>query len=77
MKYPLDTEVWLWMQAHPDRIGHHTLSLITDEQNELLVSAANGCEIARKLRRGRRDGEIHAGTHQLLATANITAGPRR
>ena len=38
MKYPLDTEVWLWMQAHPDRIGHHTLSLITDEQNKLLLN---------------------------------------
>jgi len=52
VKYLLDTEVWLWMQAHPDRIGHHTLSLITDEQNELLLSAASGWEIARKFRRG-------------------------
>ncbi len=52
MKYLLDTEVWLWMQAHPDRIGHHTLSLITNEQNDLLLSAASGWEIARKFRNG-------------------------
>ncbi len=52
MKYLLDTEVWLWMQAHPDRIGHHTLGIITDEQNDLLLSAASGWEIARKFRNG-------------------------
>jgi PIN domain nuclease of toxin-antitoxin system len=52
VKYLLDTEVWLWMQAHPDRIGHHTRNLITDQQNELLLSAASGWEIARKFRQG-------------------------
>jgi PIN domain nuclease of toxin-antitoxin system len=52
VKYLLDTEVWLWMQAHPDRIGPHTRNLITDEQNELLLSAASSWEIARRFRQG-------------------------
>lgn len=53
MKYLLDTEVWLWMQAHPERIGHNTMNILTDEQNELLLSAASGWEIARKFRSGK------------------------
>jgi len=52
VKYLLDTEVWLWMQAHPERIGRHTLNIITDESTELLLSAASAWEIARKFRRG-------------------------
>ena len=52
MKYLLDTEIWLWMQAHPDRIGRHTTNILKDEQNELLLSAASSWEIARKFRRG-------------------------
>ena len=53
MKYLLDTEVWLWMQAHPERFGHHTLSLLADERNELLLSAASSWEIALKFRKGK------------------------
>jgi PIN domain nuclease of toxin-antitoxin system len=53
VKYLLDTEVWLWMQAHPERIGHNTMNILTDEQNVLLLSAASGWEIARKFRRGK------------------------
>lgn len=52
MKYLLDTEIWLWMQAHPDRIGRHTTNILKDEQNELLLSAASSWEIARKFRWG-------------------------
>jgi len=52
VKYLLDTEVWLWMQAHPDRIGTNTVNILTDEQNDLLLSAASAWEIARKFRRG-------------------------
>jgi PIN domain nuclease of toxin-antitoxin system len=53
VKYLLDTEVWLWMQAQPERIGHNTMNILTDEQNVLLLSAASGWEIARKFRRGK------------------------
>ena len=53
MNYLLDTEVWLWMQAQPERIGPHTLTLLVDEQNDLHLSAASSWEIALKFRKGR------------------------
>lgn len=52
MKYLLDTEVWLWMQAQPERVGHHALTLIADERNQLFLSAASSWEIAIKFRTG-------------------------
>ncbi len=52
MKYLLDTEVWLWIQAQPERIGRHTLTLLADERNELYLSSASAWEIAIKFRRG-------------------------
>ncbi len=53
MKYLLDTEVWLWMQAQPERLGPHTLLLLADERNELVLSSASSWEIAMKFRQGR------------------------
>jgi len=53
VRYLLDTEVWLWMQAQPERLGRHTLTLLADERNQLLLSAASSWEIALKFRTGR------------------------
>lgn len=53
MKYLLDTEVFLWMQAHPDRIGRDTMNILTDDRNELFLSSASAWGIAQKFRRGR------------------------
>ena len=53
MRYLLDTEVWLLMKAQPERLGSHTLSLIADERNQLLLSAMSSLEIAMKYRQGR------------------------
>ena len=53
MRYLLDTEVWLWMQAQPERLGPNTRALIADEENELLLSAVSSWEIALKYRQGR------------------------
>ena len=39
--------------AHPERIGRHTMNLLTDERSDLLLSAASAWEIARKFRRGK------------------------
>ena len=41
------------MQAHPERLGPHTLTLVADERNRLLLSAASSWEIAMKYRQGR------------------------
>lgn len=40
------------MQVHPDRIGRHTLNILTDDHNELFLSSASSIEIAQKFRQG-------------------------
>ncbi|MFV1962844.1 MAG: type II toxin-antitoxin system VapC family toxin [Acidimicrobiia bacterium] len=39
------------MQAQPERIGRHTLTLLADERNELYLSSASAWEIAIKFPR--------------------------
>jgi PIN domain nuclease of toxin-antitoxin system len=50
----LDTQVFLWLLAEPDRLGRHIGSL-EDPNNELLLSAASSWEIAIKIQLGRLD----------------------
>jgi PIN domain nuclease of toxin-antitoxin system len=50
----LDTHVFLWLLAEPDRLGGHIGSL-EDPSNELLLSAASSWEIAIKIQLGRLD----------------------
>jgi PIN domain nuclease of toxin-antitoxin system len=52
-RYLLDTHVWLWMQATPDRLRAQTRHLLEDTTNELLLSAASAWEIAIKHRIGK------------------------
>lgn len=47
MRYLLDTQVFLWMNAAPDRLGDLTVP-IRDVSNELYLSAASSWEIAIK-----------------------------
>lgn len=49
----LDTQVWLWMQAAPERLARGARSLIEDAGNTLLFSAASSWEIAIKHAIGR------------------------
>jgi PIN domain nuclease of toxin-antitoxin system len=52
-RYLLDTHVWLWMQAEPERLRAETRGLVEDTANELLLSAASAWEIAIKYRIGK------------------------
>lgn len=52
MKLLLDTQIFLWLQIEPERLGPH-LKAVEDTHNELLVSAASSWEIAIKYGRGR------------------------
>jgi PIN domain nuclease of toxin-antitoxin system len=52
-RFLLDTHVWLWLQADPDRLRHETRQLVEDTANELLLSAASAWEIAIKYRLGK------------------------
>ena len=51
-KVLLDTHVFLWLLAEPERLGAH-LRLVEDPANSMLLSAASSWEIAIKVRLGR------------------------
>jgi PIN domain nuclease of toxin-antitoxin system len=48
VKILLDTHVWLWLQAEPDRLSEDALRPLGDTTNDLYLSAASGWEIAIK-----------------------------
>lgn len=54
MRLLLDTHVFLWLLAEPERLGNHIASL-QDPRNQLLFSAASSWEIALKAQLGRLD----------------------
>jgi len=49
----LDTQVWLWMLADPQRLSGAARQLVEDTGNTLLLSAASSWEIAIKHALGR------------------------
>jgi PIN domain nuclease of toxin-antitoxin system len=51
-RYLIDTQVWLWMQADPDRLSDETRAIVQDVRNNILFSAASAWEIAIKYRLG-------------------------
>lgn len=52
MKLLLDTQIFLWLQTDPDRLGEH-LRIIEDQRTELLLSAVSSWEIAIKCQLGK------------------------
>lgn len=52
MRLLLDTHVFLWLLAEPERLGRH-LGAVEHPDNELLLSAASSWEIAIKTRLGK------------------------
>ena len=48
MRYLLDTQVWLWMVARPDRLAPSTRDLLARGEHQLFLSAASAWEIAIK-----------------------------
>lgn len=53
MTYILDTHVWLWMLADPERIRADVLDELRAGRTRLLLSAASSWEIAIKWAAGR------------------------
>ena len=53
MTYLLDTHVWLWMLADPDRIRPDLAAELRADRTRLLLSAATSWEIAIKWAVGR------------------------
>ncbi len=48
MRLLLDTQVWLWMLAAPERLSRKSRAVVAAAENELLLSAASAWEIAIK-----------------------------
>jgi PIN domain nuclease of toxin-antitoxin system len=48
VKILLDTQVWLWMLATPERLSKRSRALVVARENELVLSAASAWEIAIK-----------------------------
>ncbi len=53
MRLLLDTHVFLWGIAEPEKLPERVQAALRDETNELLVSAASLWEIALKVRAGK------------------------
>ncbi|MEP7379528.1 MAG: type II toxin-antitoxin system VapC family toxin [Chloroflexota bacterium] len=53
MRYLLDTHVWLWLAARPERIQPDVLAELQRASTQLLFSAATSWEIAIKWTLGR------------------------
>lgn len=53
MKILLDTHCWLWMQVSPEHFSPSTHAVLTDPNNELLLSAASSWEIGIKWALGK------------------------
>jgi PIN domain nuclease of toxin-antitoxin system len=73
----LDTQVWLWMLAAPERLSEPSRALLVSADHELLLSAASAWEIAikyglGKLRLPEPPGELMP---RLMARTGITPLP--
>ena len=55
MKLLLDTHILLWAAGEPDRLSSDARSLIGNQENELLFSAASLWEVSIKRGLGRAD----------------------
>jgi PIN domain nuclease of toxin-antitoxin system len=51
--YLIDTHVWLWLQAAPERLHETLLNQLGDDANTVLLSAASSWEIAIKYSLGK------------------------
>jgi PIN domain nuclease of toxin-antitoxin system len=53
MRVLLDTQVWIWMRNAPARLSAKARRLLTDQRNDLVLSAATPWEIALKVSAGK------------------------
>ena len=49
----LDTHAWIWMTMAPERLSRHARRQVSNEGNELLLSAASAWEISVKWMLGK------------------------
>lgn len=72
MKILLDTQVFLWLQAEPEKLSSRTLALLADPANALHLSAASAWEIAIKFALGKLP--LPSAPHQYVPSRMATSG---
>ncbi|HYN83061.1 MAG TPA: type II toxin-antitoxin system VapC family toxin [Gemmatimonadaceae bacterium] len=74
MRLLLDTHVWLWMIAEPERFDVDTAAVLENSANELLLSAASSWEIAIKHSLGKLTLPAPAAKYvpQQIAKTGVT-----
>ena len=53
MRLLLDTQVWLWSLAAPERLSQSVAAMLTEAANDIFLSAASCWEIAIKYELGK------------------------
>ena len=73
----LDTQVFLWMHAAPERLSDSAKSILVDPAQEVLFSAVSSWEIAIKHALGRLDLPEPPAAYvpSRIASAGLTAIP--
>ena len=77
MKLLLDTHTLIWATSSPESLSTAAASLINDEANHILISAASAWEIATKVRLGKlpRAARLEQNLLPLLDRAGYTLLP--
>ncbi|MEE2845575.1 MAG: type II toxin-antitoxin system VapC family toxin [Gemmatimonadota bacterium] len=77
MRVLLDTQVWLWMLADPDRLSIGGRAVLQDGNSDLLLSAASAWEIAIKmgLRKLELPGPPDVVVPQMVEHSRVTPLP--
>lgn len=80
MRLLLDTHIWLWLLADPDKLGRRTFQELKNEKNELWLSPISTWEVLTLNFKGRirLDSDVRgwlsratAGTHEAPLTHEI------
>ena len=77
MRLLLDTHVWLWMVAEPERLSRRAVKVLENPNNDLLLSAASAWEISIKQALGRVDlgGAVDRMLPDLMQQTAVAALP--
>jgi len=73
----LDTQVWLWMLATPERLSARSRKLVAASETELVLSAASAWEIAIKSALGKLSLPERPAAYvtRLMAQTGVVALP--
>ena len=77
MKYLLDTHIWLWSSAQPDRLSPRVAKTLSDRSNELWLSPVSVWELTILCRKGkfRVHPDIPTWVASTISALQLTEAP--